>query len=229
MFLPYKKLIAGLACIVALSGIFLAYRFAVAQDLGLSATAGAAGLTRGAGALTLPQIVGNVIGTALSLIGVIFFALTIYGGFQWMTARGNEETTKKALHTITAAIIGIIIVLASYAITSFVFRSVEGSTVRQTVPAGDGSGGDGGEGQQPQAKCSDLLCAAANGAAQVAADTGEDADAACKTAAQQCTWDPTEGCIFVGGNGACSSFTTEPKCLGTEPEGATEGICQWAG
>ena len=41
-----------------------------------------------------------------------------------MTARGNQEQEKKALDTILGAVIGIIIVLASYAITSFVFTSL---------------------------------------------------------------------------------------------------------
>lgn len=85
----------------------------------------------------LPIIIGNVIGTALSMVAVIFFAIMIYGGFVWMTAHGNEEDTKKALNAITAAIIGIIIVLASYAITNFVFKSIKTGDV-------GGGGGDAG-------------------------------------------------------------------------------------
>ena len=93
-------------------------------NYGLDQTAGKAGLTS-AGA-NVPTLAGNLIGTALSLVGVLFFILMIYGGFLWMTARGNEEATTKALGTITAAIIGIIIIMASYAITNFVFKSVQG-------------------------------------------------------------------------------------------------------
>lgn len=89
---------------------------------GLRTTAGAAGLQGG----DIPTLAGNVIGTALSMIGVLFFILMIYGGFTWMTARGNEQQTEKAKTTITAAVIGMIIVLASYAITRFVFQAVSG-------------------------------------------------------------------------------------------------------
>jgi hypothetical protein len=90
-------------------------------NYGLDDTAKEAGLYREE---TLPQITGNVIGTILSLISVIFFVLMLYGGFLWMTARGNETQETKAKDTIIAAVIGIIIVLGSYAITQFVFKSI---------------------------------------------------------------------------------------------------------
>lgn len=119
------KKIVLLFLLVSLFFLNLAVLLPTAQaqgDYGLSATAGAAKLT-GAGK-DLPGIIGNVIGTALSLIAVLFFALMLYGGFMWMTAHGNEQQVTKALDTIFSAIIGIIIVLASYAITNFVLTSV---------------------------------------------------------------------------------------------------------
>ncbi len=70
-------------------------------------------------------IVGGIISTALTYVGVLFFLLMIYGGITWMLARGNEEYSKRALNTIVAAIIGLIVIVASYAITQFVFDSIE--------------------------------------------------------------------------------------------------------
>ena len=72
-------------------------------------------------------IVANIVSAGLGLIGVLFFILTVYGGITWMVARGNEEYTKRALNTIMAAVIGLIIVVAAYAITQFVFTSITGS------------------------------------------------------------------------------------------------------
>ena len=63
---------------------------------------------------------GLIVGYLLAFIGVIFFVLMIYGGLLWMTARGSEEVTKKAIELLRSAIIGIIIVFLSYAITQFV-------------------------------------------------------------------------------------------------------------
>lgn len=114
--------------ILILSAVLCVPVLALAQNYGLDATAGAAKLKTEA---DLPATAGKVIGTLLSLIGVIFFGLMIYGGFMWMTARGNEEQAKKALDTIIAAVIGLVIILAAYAITNFIFKSVS-STQQNT-------------------------------------------------------------------------------------------------
>ena len=124
-----KLIVSIVFCLCAL---FLSYTSVfTASDYGLNATAGAAALDT---KRDVPTIVGNVLGAALSMIGVLFFALMVYGGLLWMTARGNEETTKKAMNTILAAIIGLVIIFAAYAITTFVFKSV-GGTPPVTTPA----------------------------------------------------------------------------------------------
>lgn len=73
---------------------------------------------------SVAQIVGGVINAILSLLGVIFLALLVYGGFKWMTAGGEEEEVTKAKDVIKHAIIGLIIVLAAAAINAFVFESI---------------------------------------------------------------------------------------------------------
>ena len=85
------------------------------------------GLTKTAKASTLstynqdvPTMLGTVIGAAMSLVGVVFFVLSIYAGFLWMTARGDETQAKKARDTLTMSVIGLIIVFGAYAITAFV-------------------------------------------------------------------------------------------------------------
>lgn len=104
---------------------------------GLDETARNAGLSASQGYETnVSSIVGNVIGTGLSLVAVLFFILMVYGGFLWMTARGDEGQAGKAKGTITAAIIGIIIVLSAYAITRFVFDSVNTAEPTPAVTPG---------------------------------------------------------------------------------------------
>lgn len=84
------------------------------------------GLDESAGSLKtseeegIPTILGNVVGAALSFVGVLFLLLMIYGGVLWMTAQGNEQQVEKARNLIISAIIGLIIVLGAYAITSFI-------------------------------------------------------------------------------------------------------------
>jgi cbb3-type cytochrome oxidase subunit 3 len=66
------------------------------------------------------QVVGTVVGAILSLLGVIFFLLIFYGGMRWMLAEGNEQEVEKAKEILVAASIGLVIVLAAYAITAYI-------------------------------------------------------------------------------------------------------------
>lgn len=123
-----KKIVLTLS-VLLFAGFLLSSGVVLAEDYGLGATAGAAGVPT---SRNLQEIVGDVIGTILSFISVIFFVLMLYGGFLWMTARGESSQVDKARDTIFGAIIGIIIVLAAYAITQFVFSNLG--------PGGSGGG-----------------------------------------------------------------------------------------
>ncbi len=73
----------------------------------------------------LSSIIGKIVGAALSFLGVVFFILIIYGGYMWMFSMGNEQTAGKAKDIIIAAVIGLVIVLAAYAITSFLGNTLK--------------------------------------------------------------------------------------------------------
>jgi hypothetical protein len=53
--------------------------------------------------------------------------LMIYGGYNWMTAAGDEQKIDKAKDTIRAAMIGLIIIIAAYAISIFVISRLWGA------------------------------------------------------------------------------------------------------
>lgn len=65
-------------------------------------------------------LAGQAIQAVLGLVGLIFFGLMVYGGFTWMTARGNDDKVEKARGIITTAVIGIVIIVSAYAITAFI-------------------------------------------------------------------------------------------------------------
>ena len=69
---------------------------------------------------TLSETIGRVIKVILTFVGTIFFALSVYAGFLWMTAQGNDEQVGKAKKILTTGTIGMIVVVASYSITAFV-------------------------------------------------------------------------------------------------------------
>ncbi len=68
----------------------------------------------------LLNIIGEIIKILLGLLGVIAVIFVVIGGFQWMTAGGNEEKIKGAKRVIGQGIVGLVIVLAAYAIAYFV-------------------------------------------------------------------------------------------------------------
>lgn len=133
-----KKAFIALSLVFALIGGFIA---PVHAQYGLQETAQSSGLDKTSPG-SIPELIGNIVGTALSLIGVLFFLLMVYGGFLWMTAHGKGDQVEKAQETIIAAVIGIIVVLASYAITSFVFSSVNSGQGTGVTSGGGPNGGN---------------------------------------------------------------------------------------
>jgi len=79
-------------------------------------------------------LIGKIVQAALSFLGIIFFILMIYGGYLWMLARGNEQQVDKAKNLITAAIIGLIIVLSAYAISYFILSEIGAETLQTPTP-----------------------------------------------------------------------------------------------
>jgi len=79
-------------------------------------------------------IIVNIIKTALGLLGIILLVISLYGGYLWMTAGGNEEQIAQAKKVLVNAVIGLAIILSAYAIVAF---------VAQMLGIGQGGGGQG--------------------------------------------------------------------------------------
>lgn len=88
---------------------------------------------------SVSSIAGTIVSAFLSLLGIIFIVLMLYGGYLWMMARGNEENVTKSQDLIRSAIIGLIIITAAYAISAFVFDRIASQTLN-TSPSGGGGG-----------------------------------------------------------------------------------------
>ncbi len=91
-----------------------------AGNFGLEVTADKAQYKSG-GVTDVYGAVQRVVSVLLALLGIIFFVLTTYAGLRWMTSRGNEEIALEAKNTLESAVIGLVVVVSSYGITSFVF------------------------------------------------------------------------------------------------------------
>ncbi|MCF7820685.1 MAG: pilin [Candidatus Pacebacteria bacterium] len=77
---------------------------------------------------TVSAIAGTVVNAFLGILGIIFIILIILAGYKWMMASGNEEQVTKAKVQLKTAIIGLIVVLGSYAIWEFIFSKLIAQT-----------------------------------------------------------------------------------------------------
>ncbi len=75
----------------------------------------------------IPLLDGNIINILVSLLlfaigisGIIAFIYIIVGGYKYITSSGSPESTESAKKTLMYSIIGLIIVIASFAIVRFV-------------------------------------------------------------------------------------------------------------
>jgi hypothetical protein len=116
------KKLAGIGAVVS-SAILPFAAKAASLNLGLN-NVGSAGL----GSQDIRTTIGAIINVALSFIGVIVLCIILYGGFLWMTAGGNEEKVGEAKKWIYGGIIGLVIILSSYAIAQFVINSLVTAT-----------------------------------------------------------------------------------------------------
>lgn len=66
-------------------------------------------------------LIADVVRIVLGFVGTIFFLLMLYGGIMWMTAMGSNEKVEKAKQILEMAVVGLVIVVASYAISIFIF------------------------------------------------------------------------------------------------------------
>lgn len=75
--------------------------------------------------LTVPaKLIGRFIKMLTAFIGSIALVLYIYAGILWMTARGHSERLEVARKTMVWTTLGVVVMLASYMLVSFVFKSL---------------------------------------------------------------------------------------------------------
>lgn len=63
-------------------------------------------------------IISTIIKTALTIIGALALLMFVWGGFQWLTSAGNDQKVEAGTKTMLWAVVGIILVFASYVLLS---------------------------------------------------------------------------------------------------------------
>lgn len=79
------------------------------------------------------ETAGYLIALFLGLLGLIAIAIIIKAGFEWMTAQGNTDKVDKAKKELQWATIGLLVILASYSLATFIFEYIERATGQGSI------------------------------------------------------------------------------------------------
>lgn len=89
------------------------------------------------GALTdisVPGIVSGAITMLLVVSALIAFVFLIIGGIKWITSGGDKDRTAGAQKTLTAALVGLVIVFAAWAIIKLIQTFFGIEILELTIP-----------------------------------------------------------------------------------------------
>lgn len=67
-------------------------------------------------------LITSLLSVAIAFVALLVFFYLIWGGIDWITSGGDKGKTEQARSKILAAVIGLIIVAASYAIVQLLVR-----------------------------------------------------------------------------------------------------------
>ena len=94
-------------------------QFSLAQGYGLKSVAEKADYDV-TGKTNIFTMVATVIQAVLAVLSILFFIYLTYAGILWMKARGNETLITEAKDMIYNAVIGLVVVMSAYGLTTFV-------------------------------------------------------------------------------------------------------------
>lgn len=68
----------------------------------------------------LGLLISRALNIALLLAGILVFVYLVWGGIQWITSGGDKAKTEEARSRITAALVGLAIVAAAWAVMKLI-------------------------------------------------------------------------------------------------------------
>jgi len=81
------------------------------------------------GTKELRETVAGIVNIVLGFLGILATLIVLLGGFKWMTSGGNSDKVDEAKKLIGAGIVGLVIILAAYAIVRFVLGSIQNNVL----------------------------------------------------------------------------------------------------
>lgn len=78
----------------------------------------------GSGWTDLGKSIGTIYNVVILISSIIFVILFLVGGIMYLTAMGNPEQSEKSRKLLIDAVVGLVIVLAAWAIGSWVLNTI---------------------------------------------------------------------------------------------------------
>ena len=195
----FKKFSNNLIVAIIFLGVFAFASWSGAQDFGTGAVNDGLGGTLSS--LDPREIAGRIINVALGILGVVAVGLNIYAGFLWMSSGGDEEKISNAKNILKNSVIGLLIIMSSWAIATFIITKLSDATV-----------GPGNYACTPGAS---LSCGCYNSGLMVCSEGG--------------SWGSCVGqnCDNGGGNNptSCDGNTILPGCQAAEQICSSDDYC----
>ena len=119
-----KTLIALLLSLSLTVGIGIFAQKASALDVGLNEINNTIQL----GKQDPRVLISKLINTGMMFLGIIAVVIILAAGFKWMTAAGNEDKISEAKNIMSAGVVGLVIVLASWGIAQFILTQLVTAT-----------------------------------------------------------------------------------------------------
>lgn len=85
--------------------------------------------------LTFTGIISGLIRGALVVAAVVFFFMLVIGGIRWIASGGDKGATEAARSQITAALVGLVIVFAAWAIVTLIKAFFGVDIINLTLPS----------------------------------------------------------------------------------------------
>ncbi len=79
------------------------------------------------------QLITDLVNIAFVIAVILVFFYLIWGGIEWITSGGDKGKTEGARNKITAAVIGLIVLAASYAILTLTLQLLGYDNIGQAL------------------------------------------------------------------------------------------------
>lgn len=112
--------------------------YAIDTDIGMNEAANI-GLPN-AGNRDIKTLLVDIVRYLLSFLGLVAVVIIMYAGWLWMTSGGNQQQLEKAKKTLINAVIGLIIIILSFVIVSWVANWIAGTINNSNIRSGGNSG-----------------------------------------------------------------------------------------